>query len=121
MRTLPDGKNYTLKGKDFHFSFASSPLQLMRGLKGVRDLSPFDGMVFDFGSSIPVIMTPRGCEIALDLAFLNEEGEIIEITKLDPTLGFTRASARPARYALEAPAGFFASHNLTVGDVLEEN
>lgn len=121
MYALPEGKNYTLKGKDFHFSVASSPIQLMRGLKGVRDLSPFDGMVFDFGSPVPAIMTPRGCEMALDLAFLSEEGEIIEITKLDPSLGFTRASAGPARYALEAPAGFFTSHNIAVGDILEEH
>lgn len=121
MVTLPDGKTYTLKGKQFTFSFASHPLALMRGLKGIIDLSPYDGMVFDFGSPYDAIMTPKGCKIALDLAFLDESGKILEITKLDPSLGFMQASTKPVRYALEAPAGFFASHNITVGDVLEEN
>lgn len=121
MVALPEGRTYTIKGKEFTFSFASSPLQLMRGLKGIRDLSPYAGMVFDFGSDVAAIMTPRGCEIALDLAFLDASGKIVEITKLDPTLGFTRAATKPVRYALEAPAGFFASHNIVVGDVLKEN
>ena len=120
MNTLPDGNTFTLKGKEFSFSIATSPLQLMRGLKGVRDLSPFEGMVFDFGSEIFVIMTPRGCEIPLEVAFLNESGTIVEFTKLDPQLGFTRAASQLVRYALEVPVGFFAAHNIVVGDALKE-
>jgi len=120
MVELPIGNTYRIGEKEFSFSLAESPLELMTGLKGVslEGLAPYDGMLFDFGTSELIIMTPRGCVMSLELAFLNEDGVITEITKLDPWLGYTQAASSKVRYALEVPIGFFETHNIQVGDIL---
>ena len=120
MVELPIGNTYRIGEKEFSFSVAQSPLQLMTGLKGVNlaGLAPYDGMLFDFGTTELMIMTPRGCVMALELAFIDEDGVITEITKLDPWLGFNRAASSKVRYALEVPIGFFETHNIQVGDIL---
>ena len=120
MRELPTGNTYRIGEKEFHFSLAESILELMTGLKGVdvARLAPYDGMLFDFGTTDFMIMTPRGCVMALDLAFIDADGVIKEITTLDPTLGFNRATSGNVRYALEVPIGFFDTHNIQVGDIL---
>lgn len=116
MPALPEGKVFTAKDREFHFSVATSAIELMRGLKGVEDLTPFHGMLFDFGVTMPVIMTPKGLNFPVELAFLNKDMEIVEISSLNPDLGFTVASTEKVYYSLEVPVGFFKQHGLDIGD-----
>lgn len=117
---LPTGLRYTIGEKEFYFSVATTALELTRGLKGMtaETLAPFDGMLFDFIRAEKIIMTPRGCLMSLELAFIDEDGVIVEITKLDPWLGYTQAASSPVRYALEVPVGFFKRHGIKLGDQL---
>ncbi len=91
-----------------------------RGLMGVSQLGPREGMLFVYRGLKPHGFWMKGCLIALDIAFLDARGFVLQVDTLDPpdtpeaTPARTRRSP-PARYALEVPAGFFARHGLGVG------
>ncbi len=120
MTTLPAGKRYKIKDSEFHFSLAWTGVQLMAGLKGVTSLGDFDGMLFDFGCKFQPIMTPSGLQFPVDLAFILESGEIVEIKRLDPTYGVNQSVTREdIFYVLEVPVGFFEEHDVNVGDIIE--
>jgi len=115
MSELPEGKTIVINDKSYEVSCAETGVELMTGLKGVASLAPYDAMLFDFGTIMEIIMTPRGCLMALDVAFISAAGKIEEIKKLDPKVGFTQASSMRVRYALEAPVGFFEQNGISVG------
>ena len=118
MNELPEGKTIVINARAYEVSFAETGMELMTGLEGVTSLEPYDAMLFDFGMTMEVIMTPRGCLMPLDVAFISDSGLIEEIKTLDPMTGFTQASSMRVRYALEAPVGFFEQNGITVGDTL---
>jgi len=118
MPELPAGKTIAVNDRTYEVSFAETGMELMTGLKGVASLDPYDAMLFDFGMIMEVIMTPRGCLIPLDVAFISDEGLVEEIKTLDPDNGFTQASSMRVRYALEAPVGFFEQNGISVGDTI---
>jgi len=119
MSTLPKGKLFSIAGKEFSFSVATTAVDCLKGLAGISDLDPYDGMLFDFGTSWPIIMTPKGLKFPVEVAFISEEGLIKEIKKLDPADGFTQATVGEARFALEVPVGFFKSNGIKIEDTLE--
>jgi len=120
MPELPAGRKWTIKDKEFNFSMASTAIDLMRGLAGVHSLEDYDGMLFDFGCPFSPIMTPKGLEFPVDLAFIHVTGKIVEIHRLDPGYGFPQDTVRnDVRYALEVPVGFFEAHDIQIGDMLK--
>lgn len=118
MTELPIGKTIVINDKSYEISCAVTGVELMTGLKGVASLESYDGMLFDFGQVMEVIMTPRGCLMDLDVAFISNDGRIEEIKVLSPVDGFTQASTMRVRYALEAPVGFFEQNEISVGDIV---
>jgi uncharacterized membrane protein (UPF0127 family) len=118
MPELPEGKTISINDRTFEVSCAETGMELMTGLKGVASLDPYDAMLFDFGMLMEIIMTPRGCLIPLEVAFISDDGTIQEIKTLDPANGFTQASTNRVRYALEAPVGFFEQNEISVSDTI---
>jgi len=120
MPELPEGKLVRFEDKEFNFSLATTALELMRGLRGVTSLEPFDGMLFDFGCNFTPIMTPSGLVFPVDVAFITSAGEVVEIHRLDPENGFTRSTdRRDIRFTLEVPVGFFEDKGIQIGSSLE--
>ncbi len=120
MPELPEGKTFTINEKEFNFSVATEALELMKGLRGVTSLDPFDGMLFDFGCNFSPIMTPSGLLFPVDVAFITREGEVVEIQRLDPENGFTKSTVRnDIRFTLEVLVGFFEDNDIQLGSVLE--
>jgi uncharacterized membrane protein (UPF0127 family) len=118
MTELPEGKTIVINDRTYEVSLAETGMELMTGLKGVASLEPYDAMLFDFGTTMEVIMTPKGCLMPLNVAFISGAGRVEEIKTLDPNSGFTQASSMRVRYALEAPVGFFEQNGISVGDIL---
>ena len=118
MPELQEGKSIGINDSTYEVSCAEPGIELMKGLKGVASLDPYDAMLFDFGMIMEIIMTPRGCLIPLDVAFVSAAGRIEEIKTLDPSNGFTQASSMVVRYALEAPVGFFERNEINIGDTI---
>lgn len=118
MPELPAGKVIQIGEVELNVSCAETMLELIKGLKGVTSLEPYDGMLFDFGTATDILMTPRGCLFPLEVAFITDEGQITEIKLLDPDTGFTQGSSSKARFALEVPKGFFDDNGINVGDTV---
>jgi hypothetical protein len=120
MPELPEGSICKFGEREFHFSLAATALELMKGLRGVTSLEPYDGMLFDFGCNFSPIMTPSGLRFPIDVAFITSQGKVVEIHRLDPEDGFTRSTTRrDIQFALEVPVGFFDTNDIKIGDTLE--
>lgn len=117
MFEFPEGRTVRFGKKEFMFSVATTGRQLMKGLGGVDSLDPFDGMLFDFGTSFNIHMWAKGLTFPIDVAFLDQDGTVLQFGHLDPNmeLSFTLISDFPGRYALEVPVGFFETHQITIG------
>jgi uncharacterized membrane protein (UPF0127 family) len=118
MPEIPAGKTICIKDESYEVSFAQTGMELMTGLKGLTSLEPYAGMLFDFGVNMSIVMTPKGCLMDLDVAFISNDGKILEIKRLNPDVGLTQASSTRVRYALEVPAGFFELKGIVIGDVV---
>lgn len=53
--------------------------------------------------------------LPLSVAFLNEQGAIINVEEMDPQTENNHCAVKPARYALEMNAGWFKSRGLDAG------
>lgn len=116
MPELPPGRTIQINDIELEVSCADTAIDLMTGLRGVTSLEPYDGMLFDFGINMNIIMTPKGCLIPIEVAFISSDGEIKEIKLLDPETGFTQGSSSKVQFALEVPKGFFETKGIRVGD-----
>ncbi len=120
MSELPEGKTVLINEKEFNFSLAISGLELMRGLGGVTSIEPYDGMLFDFGQDFPIHMWAKSLKFSIEVAFLDSEGKVMQIGKLDPDAesSFALKASSPGRYALEVPVGFFDENEVVVGTII---
>ena len=89
-----------------------------RGLMSRRDLPPGRGMLFIFKRAKRVSFWMKDTLIPLDVAFADGRGRIFQIERMEALSRAQHVSRRPARYALEVPAGWFAEHRIAPGAVL---
>lgn len=88
------------------------------------DLAPrrdgtIPAMLFVFDPPRFVSFWMRDTEVALDLAYLDASGEILEIHALTPLDETSVPSATAVAYAFEVAAGTLAAQGIGVGDALE--
>lgn len=90
------------------------------GLSHREYLPANHGMLFVYDDERTLTFWMKDTNVPLSIAFLNSEREILEIQKMMPNRTEQRyTSARPARYALEANQGWFASNGISVGTRLD--
>jgi uncharacterized protein len=89
-----------------------------RGLMHRKSLAPNAGMVFVFDEASQHCMWMKNTYIALSVAFLDEQGTIINIEDMTPQTEDTHCAKKPARYALEMDRGWFASRGIKAGTKL---
>jgi len=95
-----------------------------RGLGGVRQLANDEGMLFVYRDLERRQFWMRDCWIPLDIAFLGEDGHVLQLETLSPPAAGTERTPRtrlspPSAYVLEVEAGFFQRHGLGVGTVVQ--
>ena len=86
-----------------------------RGLMHRKGLAPNSGMLFVFDGPSQQCMWMKNTYIPLSVAFLDEQGTIINIADMQPHSEQTHCSARPALYALEMTRGWFAERGIKPG------
>jgi uncharacterized protein len=86
-----------------------------RGLMHRKGLAPNAGMLFIFDGPSQQCMWMKNTYIPLSVAFLDEQGTIINIADMQPHSEQTHCSARPALYALEMTRGWFAERGIKPG------
>jgi len=87
----------------------------MTGLMHRRSMPQNAGMLFIFDENTVHCMWMKNTLIPLSVAFLDEEGAIINIADMQPHSEQSHCAARPARYALEMNRGWFESRGIKPG------
>jgi uncharacterized membrane protein (UPF0127 family) len=90
-----------------------------RGLMYRTKLHPNHGMLFIFKEERERNFWMKNTIIPLDIAYADQNGKIITILSMRPNDVDSRyVSNGKAMYALEMEEGWFAKHNVKVGDVM---
>lgn len=86
-----------------------------RGLMFRQSLHESGGMLFVFPQAGQHSMWMMNTDIPLSVAFLDEEGVILNIADMMPRTATAHRSAGAAKYALEMNLGWFGARNITAG------
>jgi len=119
-----------LGGERFHLELAADPRSRYRGLGGREHLPEGSGMLFAFPEAAPRAFVMRRCLIPLDVAFLDSEGRVVAVHRMQveppPRPGESPAayearlprypSRAPARFAVEVRGGRLAALGVAPGD-----
>jgi uncharacterized membrane protein (UPF0127 family) len=100
---------------------ADSLAEQQRGLMGVDDLGPNQGMAFVYDEPTTSSFWMKDTLIPLSIAFVAEDGRIVAIEEMSPCeeqdpCPTWDSGGRPYTLAIEANAGWFAEHGVAVGD-----
>ncbi|MEN9316871.1 MAG: hypothetical protein RIS35_3264 [Pseudomonadota bacterium] len=87
----------------------------MRGLMFRERLGPNQGMLFVFQARSQQCFWMRNTLIPLTIAFIEDDGSIVNLADMKPRSEDSHCSARPVRYALEMEQGWFAKRGLGPG------
>lgn len=95
---------------------ASTPAQLQQGLMFRQKMAQQEGMLFIFGQTSRHCMWMVNTELPLSVAFLRDDGTIVNIEDMAPHTRDSHCAAEPVRLALEMNQGWFAQRKLGPGD-----
>lgn len=98
---------------------AANNAERQQGLMFREKLGPNEGMVFVFEGPAAICMWMKNTLIPLSVAFLNEDGQIINIEDMQPQTTESHCAKKPARYALEMNRGWFKQKNIKPGSIIE--
>jgi hypothetical protein len=87
----------------------------MTGLMNRPSMPANRGMLFAFPRAERHCMWMRNTLLPLSVAFLDEDGRILNIEDMQPQTEDNHCAARPARFALEMNLGWFSAKGLKPG------
>lgn len=88
------------------------------GLMHRRSLAPNHGMLFVFQDKTPQCFWMRNTLIPLSIAFLDDDGRIVNIEDMAPMTENSHCSKEPVRFALEMDQGWFSRRGIGAGERL---
>lgn len=94
---------------------AVSPQQRQTGLMFRREMPTQEGMLFVFEQASSQCFWMRNTLIPLSIAFLAEDGTVVNIEDMSPQSDDSHCSAKPVRFALEMNRGWFAKRGVKPG------
>ncbi len=94
---------------------AATPNSRASGLMQRKVMAMQHGMLFIFPVVARHCMWMRNTYLPLSVAFLDEQGSIINIEDMQPQTDDSHCAARPARYALEMNLDWFKNRSLETG------
>jgi uncharacterized membrane protein (UPF0127 family) len=94
---------------------AADQASRMQGLMNRRSMAANQGMLFVFTQADRHCMWMRNTLLPLSVAFLDEQGRILNIEDMKPQTENNHCAAGPARFALEMNLGWFATKGLKPG------
>lgn len=98
-----------------HAEIANSPESRERGLMLRQSLGANEGMLFVFDKPDQQCFWMRNTLIALSIAFIADDGSIINLADMTPKTETPHCSKGSVRYALEMNQGWFAKHGIEAG------
>jgi len=94
---------------------ADTPAEHHKGMMFRPRLEPDEAMLFVFPRDDNLSFWMKNTYVDLDLAFIASDGVIVQIERLEAFDAEPVYSRRPARFALELPAGWLAAHGIGLG------
>ena len=94
---------------------AAEPNTRSRGLMFRERLGPNQGMLFVFPEKAVQCFWMRNTPLPLSIAFLDDDGRIVNIADMQPRSDDSHCSAAPIRFALEMEQGWFAKRGIAAG------
>lgn len=120
IQDAPRKADLQVAGRTVSVELAYTQAARTRGLMARTHLDPDSGMLFLFTEARPQRFWMRDTLIGLDLAFLDDDGRVLNIEHGRPGVevpGYR--SAGPARFVLEMAEGWCAEAGLKPGDRIE--
>jgi uncharacterized membrane protein (UPF0127 family) len=94
---------------------AITPMQRQIGLMHRREMPSHEGMLFVFDEPSQQCFWMRNTLIPLTIAFLADDGTVVNLADMKPQSDDSHCSAKPVRYALEMNQGWFAKRGIKPG------
>lgn len=94
---------------------AADQASRMQGLMHRRNMRTHEGMLFVFPSAERHCMWMRNTFLPLSVAFLDDEGRILNIEDMQPQTETNHCASGSARFALEMNRGWFSSKGFKPG------
>jgi uncharacterized membrane protein (UPF0127 family) len=88
----------------------------MQGLMHRKSMASNHGMLFVFPQAARYCMWMRNTFLPLSVAFIDDEGKIINIEDMAPQTEDNHCAETPARFALEMNRGWFAEKGIQAGE-----
>jgi len=108
-----------IQGHKLTAEVAASEPQRATGLMYRRMLPENRGMLFVFPYAAPQSFWMMNTYVPLSIAFLDENGTIVNIADMKPLTTDSHSSTKPAKYALEMNQGWFAKRGIKPGARVE--
>jgi len=89
------------------------------GLMFRKDLPGNDGMLFVFEQPDVQCFWMRNTILPLSIAFIADDGTIVNIEDMAPQTEDPHCAKKPVRYALEMAQGWFEQHGIQAGKKLD--
>lgn len=109
----------SIKGHPLEVSLAEDDLKRAEGLMGVKSMPEDHGMLFRWPSAEPRSFWMKDTHIPLDIAFIANDGKILNIEQMAPYSLKSNVSTGPAACALEVNSGWFKKHGIVPGDIVD--
>ena len=94
---------------------AITPDQQAMGMMWRREMADNEGMLFVNADSSVRCFWMRNTLVALSIAFIAEDGSIVNIADMQPLSEQSHCSNKPVRFALEMRQGWFARKGIKPG------
>ncbi len=94
---------------------ALTPEQRQKGLMFRRDLGSHEGMLFVFDAPSPQCFWMKNTPTPLTIAFVADDGSIVNLADMQPFDERSHCSAKPVRFVLEMNQGWFAKRGIKAG------
>ena len=94
---------------------ASNKSQRSLGLMNRSSMTESRGMLFVYPAPAYFCMWMKNTKIPLSVAFIDAQGQVINIEDMAPQTETNHCTQRNATYALEANRGWFAKHGVVAG------
>jgi uncharacterized membrane protein (UPF0127 family) len=94
---------------------ALTPQQRQIGLMFRRDMPNHEGMLFVFDQESPQCFWMRNTLIPLSIAFLADDGTVVNLADMKPQSDDSHCSSKPVRFVLEMNQGWFAKRGVKPG------
>jgi hypothetical protein len=89
--------------------------QRQMGLMYRRDLASHEGMLFVFDTATPQCFWMKNTPTPLTIAFIADDGRIVNLADMKPFDESSHCSAKPVRFVLEMNQGWFDKRGIKPG------